>query len=336
VAARAARLRRDQDTFQWFQAAEGWRGDDLTRLHEDLDHHWATLVTGAVRADDPLAFGIDRLRHARTTTLVDLGRLDAAIPADRSDEWEQTRRRLPDVLRARHDAEQRLAERQAALQEAGRRRWGRHDQQAITAARPNVGVAEEHLEQTIAAEHSLREKLDTLSQYQQRRQQTIAAAGPEHHELVTRLAQIGGALDLTRPDRIHTLVDEPPSHLVERLGSPPASPAGLAVWCHHAFAVEALLDRNDGVTQPSTHSQRDVRARQDIALADRCLDTASDTFDPNEWVELAQQAAALRDQLHRSVRVQAANNQRIAQTQDAQRHPRIDNVAASRWPELSL
>ena len=128
------------------------------------------------------------------------------------------------------DAEQSLAERQAALQEAGRRRWGRHDQQAITAASANVGVAEEHLERATVAEHILREKFDALSQYQQQRQQTIAAAGPEHHELVTSLAQLDDALDLTRPDRIHTLVDEPPSHLVERLGRrrrhPPAKPCG--------------------------------------------------------------------------------------------------------------
>ena len=336
VAGRAAQLRRDQDTFEWFQAAEGWRRHDLTRLHEDLDHHWAKVVTACVRADDPLAFGIDKLRHARTTTLVDLGRLDAAIPADRSSEWDQTRRQLPEVLRARHDAEQSLAERQAALQEAGRRRWGRHDQQAITAARANVVVAEEHLEQATAAEHTLREQLDAVSQYQQQRQQTIAAAGPEHHELVTSLAQLDGALDLTRPDRIHTLVDEPPSHLVERLGSPPASPAGQAVWCHHALAVEAVLDRNDGVIPPSTHSQRNVRARQDIALADRCLDTASDTSDPTEWAELAQQAAALRDELHQNVRVQAAVNHRIAQTQEAQRHLSIDNLAAPTGARLSL
>jgi hypothetical protein len=335
VTGHTAQLRRDQDTFEWFQAAEGWRRDDLIRLHEDLDHHWAQVVAGCVRADDPLAFGIDKLRHARTTTLVDLGRLDAAIPVDRNSEWDQTRRQLPEVLMARHDAEQTVAERQAAFHEAGRRRWGRHDQQAITAARAYVTVAEEHLEQAIAAEHALREKLDALSRYQQQRQQTIAAAGPEHHELVTSLAQLDGALDLTRLDRIHTLVDEPPSHLVERLGSPPASPAGQAVWCHHALAVEAVLDRNDGVLLPSTQSQRNVRARQDVALADRCLDTATETFDPTEWAELAQQAASLRDQLHRNVRVQAAINQRIAQTQEAQRHPRIDNVAAPRGPELS-
>jgi hypothetical protein len=93
---------------------------------------------------------------------------------------------------------------------------------------------------------------------------------------------------------------------------------------------------NDGVLPPSTQSQRNVRARQDIALADRCLDTAGDTFDPTEWAELAQQAATLRDQLHRNIRAQAAINQRITQTQEAHRHPRIDNLAAPRGPELSL
>jgi hypothetical protein len=260
-------------------------------------------VTTSVLADDPLAFGIDKLRHARTATLANLARLDAAIPADRATEWDQTRRQLPDILQARRDAERAIAERQAALQDAGRRRWGRHDHQAITAACASAAVAEQHLEQATAAEHTLREQLDVLSQYQQQRQQAIRSVAPEHHDLETNLAQLDAAIDHTRPDRVRALVDNPPQHLVERLGPPPSSPAGRAVWCHHTLLFEAALDRNDGVLPPSAPSQRTVRARQEITLADRYLDdTRIDMSDPVEWQTIAQQAARLVDQAHQNVR----------------------------------
>lgn len=73
-------------------------------------------------------------------------------------------------------------------------------------------------------------------------------------------------LDHTRPDRINALVEQPPPHLVERLGPPPPSPAGRPVWCHHALVIEAFLDRNEGELLFSPYGQRTVRARQEIAL----------------------------------------------------------------------
>jgi hypothetical protein len=100
--------------------------------------------------------------------------------------------------------------------------------------------------------------------------------------------------------------------------------------------VEAVLDRNGGVIAPPTRSPRNDRVRQEITLADRCLDTTIDTPDPTKWAELEQQAAALRDEVYHNVRVQAAMNHRISQTQEAQRYPRIENVTAPRGPELSL
>ena len=92
--------------------------------------------------------------------------------------------------------------------------------------------------------------------------------------LETCLAQLDGALDHTRPDRVRALAYEPDSDLVKRLGPAPSSPAGRAVWCHHALAIEAVLDRTDSATLVSTHSQHTARAQQEITLADRCLDTS--------------------------------------------------------------
>ena len=62
---RTSRLCREQDIFDRFEAAEGWRQDDIPRLQSQLDHHWAEVVAACVEADDPLAYGVDKLRHAR-------------------------------------------------------------------------------------------------------------------------------------------------------------------------------------------------------------------------------------------------------------------------------
>jgi hypothetical protein len=100
------------------------------------------------------------------------------------------------------------------------------------------------MEGAITAEQSLRERLDTISQYQEQRSQAIAESAPMRHALETTLTHLDGALDYSRPDRVRALVGEPPQHLVEWLGPPRRSPAGQAVWYHHALTVEAALDRN--------------------------------------------------------------------------------------------
>ena len=91
-------LRREQDMFDRFEAAEGWRRDDISRLRGQLDHHWAEVVAACVQADDPLAYGVDKLRHARATTAGDLRALDARVPVDRATERDDARRQLADAL----------------------------------------------------------------------------------------------------------------------------------------------------------------------------------------------------------------------------------------------
>ena len=294
------------------------------------------MVTSCVRADDPLAFGIDKLRNARTTTVADLYRLDASIPADRITEWEQSRGQLPDILRARHDAERQLAERQAALQQAGRRHWGRRDHEAMAAAHALVDVARQRTEQANTAEHNLRERLDAITHYQDHRRQAITDSAPARRALETFLAQLDGALDHTRPDRVRALADEPESDLVERLGPAPVVARGqgrvVPPRPRHRSRPRPDQQHHTGLDPQPTHGP----CQQEITLADRCLDTSVDSSDPAEWAKLAQQAATLRDEVHRNVKLQAAIDRRIAQTQQAQRHPEIDNVATPHGPELSL
>ncbi|MHB1536710.1 MAG: hypothetical protein ACYC1D_19300 [Acidimicrobiales bacterium] len=242
-----------------------------------------------VRADDPLAFGIEKLRHARSTTASRIEQLDASLPPDQASEWRGARSQLPRVLRARHDAERAWADSRARLDEASRRHWGRHDRDAIVAAQGRAAYNDQRLEEARNAERGLRDRLACISTYQQERRQAITDSAPRRREFETATAQLDAALDYTRPQRVRALVSDPSPDVVTRLGEPPASAAGRTVWCHHALPVEAALDRNDGVNPPWTGwSQQTDRARREIKIADRLLQAESGGINPAEWAELAQ------------------------------------------------
>jgi hypothetical protein len=262
IASRVEGLREEQDAYERFETTEGWRRDDLVRVAEELDHHWADVVVASLRAEHPLAFGIGKLRHTRTTLDGDRRVIEAGLPVDRADEWQATRRQLPNVARQRHQAEEQLAAAQPRLRDAGRRRWGRRDHEAVANAQAQVAAGERRVDQAVGVECDLRERFATLTQHQHRRQQHIADISAQLKELDATLAQIVFALDRTRPDRVAALADDPPEYLVARLGPSPRSPGGTAVWCHHALDIEAALDRNNGRIPAWTGwSQQTDRAR---------------------------------------------------------------------------
>ncbi len=132
-------------------------------------------------------------------------------------------------------------------------------------------------------------------------------------------------------------MSDPSPDLVKRLGEPPASAAGRAVWCHHALPVEAALDRNDGVNPPWTGWSRQTdRARHEIKIADQLLQVESGGINPAEWAELAQQAATIREQALRDLRVRNAYEQTMTPTHEAEHHLGIDLSAGPRGPEIGL
>ena len=87
-------LRRQQTAHDRFEETHRWRRTEIVALQGGLDHHWAEVIAACVRADDPLAYGIDRLRHARRTLAVALEGIDRSFPVDRDGERAQTRREL--------------------------------------------------------------------------------------------------------------------------------------------------------------------------------------------------------------------------------------------------
>jgi hypothetical protein len=99
------------------------------------------------------------------------------------------------------------------------------------------------------------------------------------------------------------------------------------VWCHHALPVEAVLDRNDGVSPPWTGwSQQTDRARREIKIADRLLQVESGGIN----------AATISEQALRDLRVRNTFEQKMTPTHEAEHHLGIDHSAGPRGPEIGL
>lgn len=331
VAGRVGLLQAAQDARRRFEQAEGWRRDDIGRVRCEIDRHWAAVIVACVAADDPLAYGVDKLRHARTTLDAERRAIDAGIPDNRTQEWEEGRLRLPELIRQRHQAEQALADSRARSDDAGRRRWGRHDHDAIAQVAARLAEAQQAAEEAVAAEAQLRERLATLAEHQQARHDHIADVAGRRTQTEQVVAQLDDALDRTRPDRVARLVEDPPEHLLARLGPPPESRAGRAVWCHHGFELEADLDRN-GVLAAAygqaagLHQGHVDRARQEIAVADRLLQAGDEQPGSTGWAELAARASTTLDQICHEQR------QRLA----AQRLQAERQLQRSAWTDPSL
>lgn len=87
-----------------FNRSEGWRDNELTRLHDQLDAHWADVAITCARVDDPLAYGTDTLRNAFLHLSHRLELLDQRVPLDRSREWRLARRDLGTAINDRDQA----------------------------------------------------------------------------------------------------------------------------------------------------------------------------------------------------------------------------------------
>jgi hypothetical protein len=86
---RVAELNSHQRDREAFVAREGWRSAQIIAIDDELARHWAPVVLAAARQDDPLAFGLDRLRAARVTYASQLGQLLRSLPPDRADALER-------------------------------------------------------------------------------------------------------------------------------------------------------------------------------------------------------------------------------------------------------
>ena len=266
-----------------FLAREGWRSERIRAIGDELAHHWAPVVLAAVRADDPLAFGIDRLRAARTTYGADLDRLLRSLPPDRMDAVERARREAVSASAGLAKAWVERAEVTAVAEQARERHWGRRDREAVERAEGRVWDAERAMSGAVEREREARRLAKTETEAQRAREQALRDNRGAMTELEGAVADIDGALDHTRPDRVLAMLraEESPKYLTDVLGAVPETVAGQQAWCGLAWEIESYRDAHP--TASHEESDRGVQA----ALG-RCPDWYADSL---AWIYLAGRVA---------------------------------------------
>ena len=257
----------------------GWRAARVTEIDGQLALHWRDAVLAVTRQDDPLAFGIDRLRQARLTTVHELHALDAALPPDRSDAL----RRATDDLHQREyeldHARRELAKAEQKRDQAEARHWGRRDKEALRVA-----------EQAVADRRADVERAEDASRPRRAMSSANSAPWPTasarwkrpqpRAELAATRRDLSAALDETRTARVLAAADHPEAApaLVATIGVAPPDAAGRAVWCGIAEQVERECDRTAaGVALGADGSRArgdDGRLGRLVADADALIDLA--------------------------------------------------------------
>ena len=229
-----------------FVAESAWHFERVASINADLDRHWGTATLAAVRQEDPLAFGIERLRAARATFAADLARLDNRLPSDRTHAISQAERELAGAEQDLRHARLAATAARRELEVASERHWGRRDRQALEHCRRALERADAAVARAVDAEHDARQGLEGELAAQRERVATVEAVAPRRAQLGEALGDLDAALDDTRAPRVAAMAAAPlaPTHLAGVLGEPPAGAAGRAAWCGLAYRVETYRDRH--------------------------------------------------------------------------------------------
>lgn len=262
AAHRLAELQQRQARHNAYQHGETWRQPQIAQLTRQLAQHWVDTIDTCVRAGEPLAYGIDKLRQARATVASDLGQLEAFLPPDRSAELARafdSRRHAVVALSAAtadlHAAEQ-------ALAGARHRRWGRRHAQALVQAEHQHGDVHYRHDGARTTYTDANQLVATLRGQQDERSRAFRPVQDRYAALRETRSRLDTALDDTRPARVLALLEHPTPELLDQLGHPGPRPATQAVWCHHAYQLETRADRNE---RPELLGLRHQRyARQDM------------------------------------------------------------------------
>jgi conjugative relaxase-like TrwC/TraI family protein len=252
--------------------AHGWRLNRIDEIDDALAHHWAEVVLRAVRADDPVAFGADRLSAAHATFQNDLRQLTDSLPPDRRDALARARADLRSQEHKRRALNRELAQAPSAVAEAARRRWGRRDRSGIDRARARLDAVRSDLARTVDVVARCRQNVTEERQAVAAWSAAMRATADQRAHLTTALTDIGDALDITRAERVAAATRDPGNELWRTLGPPPASRGGLAAWCGIAERIEAWRDQHPDTRLPDHHAPgaddlADLRLR--LHLADR-------------------------------------------------------------------
>jgi len=233
----------------------GWRFARLAEIDRHLAHHWADTTLQAVRADDPLAFGVQHLRNARNRYQTDLHNLTAALPVDRRQPLKRAETDLRRHLHSLRNAERQLANAHAALEAAHQRHWGRRDKHTIEQAHTELAAAERNRETLINKVTQSKADAERERHAVRDRETATRDTANERARLSHAIDDLDTALTATRPARIAAAAKDPNNALWHTIGPPPPTRGGLATWCGIAEHIETEQDH----PQPnrSTHHRTD-------------------------------------------------------------------------------
>ena len=267
-----------------FGVEHAWRAERVKAIDAELARHWSAATLAAVRQDDPLAFGIERLRAARATYAHALAELDSGLPPDRADAVKRAEQEVTGAARAVRQARLAAHKQRQTLDTASQRHWGRRDKQAVARCLQAVTRADDAVTAAMQAERDARRRLGEHHAAQQDRTTALAATEPQRAELTQSLRELEAALDDTRAARVAALAAGPnaPTHLAAALGEPPANSAGRQAWCGLAYRVESYRDRHPEALGHEAHGG---------VMAAIGPPPASSWYRAPEWDDLAGQLA---------------------------------------------
>jgi hypothetical protein len=193
---RVARLEHVDIACSQFDAAHAWRNGRLAIIDRQLDDRWADAVTTAVRAGDPFAYGLHRLRRAHDTLSRRIADIDRHLPPDRAIELERAEADLAAVRTYVTDARHRLDQAHDALAEASRRRLGLfQDHPAIERARAHIHVAGDRVDAATKRRDDLRQRVSSLRAHGVARAAAVEVVSPERSRLSADRSAIHDALE---------------------------------------------------------------------------------------------------------------------------------------------
>ena len=135
-------------------------------LEEQLAHHWAEVIVGCARAGDPLAFGTERLRHARRTLTTELWTIETQLPVDRQRDLQPARPAPRRSGPARPTGPGEHGQRRASGRQ---RRRATPGTRAEPIASRQVADARGELDRAQAAQHDAEERLNSTRDRQRQR-----------------------------------------------------------------------------------------------------------------------------------------------------------------------
>ncbi|MDQ6794447.1 MAG: hypothetical protein M3067_06465, partial [Chloroflexota bacterium] len=221
----------------------GWRVDRLAEVERELARHWAGVSLEAVRAGEPLAFGIERLRDAGAVFRADRRKLIDGLPPDRRDALERAEEALSRDAGRLRDAERGVGRAHDAVEAANERHWGRKEKAAIASAEAHLRRAEGNRDRCAERVVESQAGVDCERQAVETWRTAMGETAVERSDLSRAVEDVESALTATRPERVAAAALDPTHHLWTDLGPPPQTRGGLAAWCGIAERVETKNDR---------------------------------------------------------------------------------------------